>query len=188
VSSYAFPPAHLDVSRARIRAEYGSGPTGVTSSVTVVTWLGRRAMGKRGRVFAEARPGIEQRNAEMLRRYKTGENLSSIGASLGFTRERVRQIVRQSGARMPLEYRCAAKDCETAPRAPRRYCYTHQRRLELYSDPLGSRPLLRKQHGTFACYQDGCSCDLCRRAARERSREYEHRVHPEMRRYKARGS
>jgi hypothetical protein len=122
----------------------------------------------------------------MLRRYTAGENFASIGASLGFTRERVRQIVEQSGAHMPWEYTCAVKDCETSPRSPRRYCQAHQRRLELYGDPLGSRPLPREQHGTIACYQDGCSCDLCRKAETDRRREYEHRVHPEMRRDKAR--
>jgi len=122
----------------------------------------------------------------MLRRYKAGENFASIGDSLGFTREWVRQIVKQSGAHMPWEYTCAVKDCETSPRAPRRYCYAHQRRLELYGDPLGSRPLLREQHGTIACYMDGCSCDLCRKAETDRRREYERRVRPEMRRYKAR--
>jgi hypothetical protein len=143
-------------------------------------------MGKRGRVFAAARPRIEQRNAEMLRGYRAGENLASIGASLGFTRERVRQIVKQSGARMQWEYKCAVKECYRSPRAPRRYCYAHQRRLELYGDALGSKRLLREQHGTVACYQDGCSCDLCRKAETDRRREYEHRVHPEMRRYNGR--
>jgi Sigma-70, region 4 len=145
-----------------------------------------RATGKRGDAFTAARPGIEQRNAEMLRRYKAGENLASIGSSLGFTRERVRQIVKQSGACMPWEYRCAVKDCETSPRSPRRYCYAHQRRVELYGDPLGSKPLLREQHGTIASYMGGCSCDPCRKAERGRRREYEHRVHPEMRRYTGR--
>jgi hypothetical protein len=130
----------------------------------------------------------EQRNAEMVRRYEAGENLATIGARLGFTRERVRQVVKQSGARMPWEYRCAAEGCETSPRAPRRYCYAHQRRLELYGDPLGSRPLLREQHGTIACYMDGCSCHSCRRAEADRRLEYEHRVHPETQRYRARGS
>jgi Sigma-70, region 4 len=96
-------------------------------------------MGKRGGVFAASRPGIEQRNVEMLRRYKAGENLANIGVIFGVTRERVRQIVKQSGAHMPWEYTCAVEDCETSPRAPRRYCYAHQRRLELYDDPLGSR-------------------------------------------------
>jgi Sigma-70, region 4 len=143
-------------------------------------------MGKRGGAFAAVRPAIEQRNTEMIRRYEAGENLASIGASLGFTRERVRQIVKQSGAHMPREYTCAVKDCETSPRAPRQYCYAHQRRLELYGDPLASRPLLREEHGTIACYMDGCSCDPCRKAETNRRREYEYRVHPEMRRYKAR--
>jgi hypothetical protein len=132
-------------------------------------------MGKRGGVFAEARPGIEQRNAEMLRRYEAGENLTCIGASLGFTRERVRQIVKQSGAHMPWEYTCAVEGCSTSPRSPRRYCYRHQRRLELYGNPLGTRSLRREQHGTIACYQGGCSCDLCRRAEADRQLAYQHR-------------
>jgi hypothetical protein len=143
-------------------------------------------MGKQGRPFAAELPGIERRNAEMVRRYKAGENFASIGASLGFTRERVRQVVKQSGAYMPWEYECAVEGCSTSPRAPRRYCSSHQRRLELHGDPLGSKPLLREQHGTVACYQDGCSCDLCRRAEADRRLEYAHAVHPGMRRYTAR--
>jgi hypothetical protein len=35
---------------------------------------------------------------------------------------------------------------------------------------------------------DGCSCHSCRRAEADRRLEYEHRVHPETQRYRARGS
>jgi len=52
-----------------------------------------------------------QRDAEMLSRYEAGETLTSIGASLGLTRERVRQIVKRSGAEMPRKRRCAVADC-----------------------------------------------------------------------------
>ncbi len=122
----------------------------------------------------------------MIRRYKTGENLATIGAGFGVTRERVRQVVKQSGAHMPWEYKCAVDGCLTS-RTPMRYCHSHQRRLELYGDPLGSRPLLLHQHGTVSCYRDGgCRCDLCRTANADRRREYQHRVHPEMRRYQGR--
>jgi hypothetical protein len=139
-------------------------------------------MGKRGGIFVAARAAIEQRNDELLRRYKAGESLASIGVAVDLTRERVRQIVQRSGAAMPLEYKCAVKECSTSPRAPRRYCFAHQLRLERYGDPLGSRPLLREQHGTIACYHGGgCRCDRCRRAEGDRRREYEQRANPEMR-------
>lgn len=95
-------------------------------------------MGKQGRPSATELPGIKRRNAEMVRRYEAGETLASIGASLGFTRERVRQVVKQSGAYMPWEYKCAAEGCSTSPRAPKRYCSRHERRRERYGAPLGA--------------------------------------------------
>jgi hypothetical protein len=87
-------------------------------------------MGKQRKPFAAELPGIELRNAEIVCRYKAGEGLASIGVDLELTRERVRQIVRSSGARMPREYKCAVADCFTAPRSPQRYCHPHQHRLE----------------------------------------------------------
>jgi hypothetical protein len=133
-------------------------------------------------IAPEPRPALAQRNAEMVRRYEGGENLARIGASLGLTRERVRQIVKDSGAVMPWAYICAVADCAKAPRAPHRYCFVHQDRFERYGDPLGARPLLREQHGTVPCYADGgCRCALCRRAAADRCLEYDHRMHPERR-------
>jgi Sigma-70, region 4 len=95
-----------------------------------------RLVGKQGRPFAADLPGIERRNAEMVRRYTAGENLARIGASLGVTRERVRQVVKQSGAPMPWEYQCAVDGCCTSPRSPRAYCSRHQLRLERYG-PAG---------------------------------------------------
>jgi Sigma-70, region 4 len=154
-----------------------------------------KTMGKRGPPFAAELPGIELRNAEIIRRYEAGEELASIGVSLDLTRERIRQIVRSAGARMPREYKCAVPDCFRSPRSPGRYCFAHQRRLDRYGDPLGVRPLLRETHGTAACYVVGCRCDLCRKAGAprrrveaERQREHEHRRHPEMRRYTRRRS
>ncbi len=114
-------------------------------------------MGRQGRPFAADLPGIERRNAEMVRRYKAGENVASIGASLGLTRERVRQVVKQSGAYMPWEYKCAIDGCFTSPRTPMRYCHSHQRRFERYGDPLGVRLLLLHQHGTVRCYRDAAA-------------------------------
>lgn len=123
----------------------------------------------------------------MVRCYKAGESLASIGASLGFTRERVRQVLKQSSAHMPWEYKCAVDGCFTSPRTPMRYYHSHQRRLERYGDPLGVRQLLLHQHGTVSCYRDrGCRCDVCHKANADRRRAYEHRVHPEMRRYQGR--
>jgi integrase len=87
-------------------------------------------MGKRGSRFAAQLQGIEQRNAEIVGRYKAGEELASIGVDLDLTRERVRQIVRSAGARMPREYKCAVADCFKSPRAPQRYCFANQRRLD----------------------------------------------------------
>jgi len=96
-------------------------------------------------------PGSQQRNAEMVRRYEAGETLESIGASLGLTRERVRQIVRLSGAEMPRETTCAVGGCYTAPRRPRIYCYAHQLRFELFSaTPLAPRRLLRSSETSTA--------------------------------------
>ena len=55
-------------------------------------------MGRRGSPFAAERAGIERRDVEIVRRYKAGEELASIGVDLDLTRERIRQIVRASGA------------------------------------------------------------------------------------------
>lgn len=127
------------------------------------------------------------RDTGVVRRYQAGETLASVGAALGLTRERIRQIVKASGAPMPWDYRCAVKACNTSPRTPNRYCSAHQRRFERFSDPLGTKPLLTNQHGTLASYKrGGCRCDLCRQRNAERDREYQHRLHPEMRRYEPR--
>lgn len=119
----------------------------------------------------------------MLRRCEAGETLTSIGASFRLTRERVRQIVKRSGADMPRSRRCAVADCDKLPCWPRRFCHDHQLRFERYGDPLGTLPaasLLREQHGTYACYRDGgCRCDLCRQTSARKRREQFHRVHPE---------
>src|ERR1700693_5900887 len=64
-------------------------------------------MGRQGSPFASELPGIEQRNAEIVHRHKGGEDLASIGASLGLTRARVRQIVRSG--------RCFAKRTARPP-------------------------------------------------------------------------
>jgi hypothetical protein len=126
----------------------------------------------------------ERRDAWVVRRYAAGETLAGIGAAVGLTRERIRQIVKASGAPMPWDYKCAAKGCDTSPRMPNPYCSFHQVRFERFGDPLGSKPRLMDQHGTLASYKSGrCSCDLCRRRNAERVREYNHRMHPEMRRY-----
>jgi len=128
-------------------------------------------------------PDMETRNVEIVRRYETGESLASIGVTLGLTRERVRQIVRDSGVAMPRDYKCAVPDCDVAQHAPNSYCFSHSRRLALYGDPLSAAPA-RWQHGTVHGYQNrDCRCDRCRKAYADYRREREHRRHPEMRRY-----
>jgi hypothetical protein len=139
---------------------------------------------QRGHLLAEF-PELARRDAEIVRRYKAGENLASIGAALDLTRQRVHQVVRDSGARMPWEYKCAVKECVIAPRSPNRYCRDHQYRLERWGDPLGVKPRLMDQHGTVASYKDGrCRCDLCRKANADQRLDYMHRTHPERRRNK----
>ena len=81
-------------------------------------------MGKQGSPFAAELPRLEQRNAEIVRRYRAGEELASIGVSLDLTRECIRQIVRGAGARMPREYKRAVPDCFRSPRSPGRYCFS----------------------------------------------------------------
>ena len=127
---------------------------------------------------------IEPTDAGIVRRYEAGDTLAAIGATVGLTRERVRQIVRAAGAVMPWDYKCAVPDCQRSPRTPNAFCFAHQRRLDRYGDPLGVRQLRRDQHRTRACYRVArCRCELCRRTNAERVRERLHRLHLEMRRY-----
>src|ERR1039457_335148 len=86
--------------------------------------------GFRGHHSAEQLAANARRDVEVLRRYEAGETLAGIGAVVGLTRERVRQIVRASGAPMPWDYKCAVSSCERSPRTPNRYCHSHQRRLD----------------------------------------------------------
>jgi hypothetical protein len=125
------------------------------------------------------RQELEQRNAVLIDRYVAGEALLSIGVSVGLSRERVRQIVKASGVRMPLEFRCAAPGCLRTPGARKQYCHPHQ------LVPAAAAPtvaLLRDQHGTESCYRAaGCRCDLCRRASADRRSARYHRTHPDWR-------
>jgi Sigma-70, region 4 len=117
----------------------------------------------------------------VLQRYEAGETLAAIGARVGLTRERIRQIVKVSGAPMPWDDTCAMQACATSPRTPDRYCWFHQRRFDRYGDPLGGKPRLMDQHGTLAGYQRGhCRCQRCRRRNPDGVREYVHCMHPEM--------
>jgi hypothetical protein len=123
----------------------------------------------------------ERRNAVIVSSYAAGESLASIGLRVGLTRERVRQIVKASGAVMPSELRCAMAGCDQTPRAPNTYCYAH--RMRLHREAAAQRPaarLLKDEHGTYASYRDRrCRCDLCRKASADRRRAQFHRVHPE---------
>jgi len=119
---------------------------------------------------------LEQRNALMVLCYQAGETLGNIAASLALSRERVRQIVRQSGADMPSDFKCAVEDCDISPRSPHIYCRAHRVRFERYDDPLGTppaRPLRQEQHGSYAAYtHGGCRCSLCRLANANWRREH----------------
>jgi DNA-binding CsgD family transcriptional regulator len=124
------------------------------------------------------------RNAEIARRYEAGETLTLIGSTLGLSRERVRQILKSSGVLMPYERSCKVDGCPTTPPRPLAYCAAHQRRLDRYGDPVGTRRSLPppiRDHGTYAMYRAGCRCDLCRAANAGKSRELNHRRYPEWR-------
>jgi Sigma-70, region 4 len=77
----------------------------------------------------------EERTATIMRDYAGGATLAQIGATVGLTRERVRQIVKGSGALTPRDGKCGVQDCQTAPRPPNRYCHPHRRRLGRLDDP-----------------------------------------------------
>jgi hypothetical protein len=116
--------------------------------------------GFRGHHTAEQLAANALRDIEVLRRYEAGDTLAGIGAVIGLSRDRIRQIVRASGVAMPWDYKCAVTGCETSPRTPNQYCQSHQRRFERYGDPLGTKPRLMDQHGTLASYKGGrCRCD-----------------------------
>jgi hypothetical protein len=141
---------------------------------------GRRAGGE---ILAVQPRRIERRNAVIVSSYAAGESFASIGLRVGLTRERVRQIVKASGAVMPSDLRCAVPDCDQTPRAPNTYCYSHRLRMSRDAAALAPKaPLLKDEHGTYASYRDRrCRCDLCRKASADRRRAQFHRVHPEWR-------
>jgi hypothetical protein len=125
---------------------------------------------------------MAHRDAEIVRLYAAGDSLTIIGSRFGLSCERVRQIVKASGVVMPKERRCKVDECQTIPPWPQAYCRRHQRRLDRYGDPLGTRrslPAPPREHGTYAAYRAGCRCDLCRSANAAHSRKLAHCVHPE---------
>jgi hypothetical protein len=145
-------------------------PRGVTTRVMRIV----------GGVGIRGPSGVERRDAAILAAYQAGETLASIGSTFGLSRERVRQIVKASGAPMPSELRCAMPNCERMPRAPNTYCYLHRMRPKSDAGSASKPPLLKDEHGTYASYRDRrCRCDLCRKASADRRRAQFHRVHPE---------
>jgi hypothetical protein len=138
------------------------------------------AMRAVGGVSFLRRRGVERRDSAILSRYGAGETFASIALTLGLTRERVRQIVKASGAMMPSDLRCAMPGCDRTPRGANTSCYVHRIRLKSDADPSSKLPLLKDEHGTYASYRDRrCRCDLCRKASADRRRAQFHRVHPE---------
>lgn len=117
----------------------------------------------------------------MVRCYLAGYTFARIADTVGLSRARVRQIVKASGVPMPQDYKCAVKDCDTAPRSPNSYCWRHKEGFEHFGDWSGTRRVVNSQHGTMVRYKrDGCRCERCRRRNADRSLEYLHRMHPEM--------
>lgn len=94
--------------------------------------------GRRGRPTADNARWFAERTATIMHRYASGDTLAQIGVQVGLTRERIRQIVKSAGVPMPRDYKCAFKDCDTAPRSPNRHCFQHQRLVARFGDPSES--------------------------------------------------
>jgi len=133
-----------------------------------------------------------EREADMLRRYAQGETMQEIGDDFGLSRERVRQILKRLNVTADdmreRRYRMATalyKGGLTATEAAKRagvHPALFRGRL-VAAGQRRPRPPRVPKHGTVYEYQRGCRCEPCTRANADRTYEYQHRKHPEMKRY-----
>lgn len=137
-------------------------------------------MGKRG-----PKPQNVERNAEIARRVAAGESLQAVGDSYGITRERVRQLANRAGvtaratkieAKKRFDiFSKLAKEGLTRSEIAERSGYPYDtvceyiRRFGIETAPF---VLKKDTHGTVQCYQNGCKCDPCKKANRERHEKW----------------
>lgn len=137
-------------------------------------------MGKRG-----PKPQNVERNAEIARRVAAGESLQVVGDSYGITRERVRQLANRAGvtvrateieAQKRFEiFSKLAKEGLTRSEIAEQSGYPYDtvcdciRRFRI---EIAEAPLKKDTHGTVQCYQNGCKCDPCKKANRERHEKW----------------
>lgn len=110
------------------------------------------------------------RDREIIRRYRVDEDtMQCIGDSMGISRERVRQVLKNNGETLSQRPRiCGVEGCQ-ATRHTSRWCQRHTVTAYVHGDPLWVRPrLARDTHGTFSgWFYGGCRCEHCYTAYRQ---------------------